>query len=72
MEITDLPKDLQRLLLAHWTPDELRYQLQEPEYFFDQVVNPRLDYLRRNGEDAPRIRVSRSPTGEPRVLLLPA
>ena len=71
MEITDLTKDLQRLLLSHWTPEELRYQLQEPEYFFDQVVTPRLDYLRRNGQDAPRVRFSRTTSGEPRVLLLP-
>ena len=71
MELTDLSKDLQRLLLEHWTRAELRDLLQEPEYFFDQVVNPRMDYLRRNGQDAPRVRLQRTASGEPRALLLP-
>jgi hypothetical protein len=71
MELADLSKDIRRLLLAHWTERELRECLAEPEYFFDQVVKPRLDYLRRQGEDTPRIRFTRSPAGEPRVLLLP-
>jgi hypothetical protein len=71
MEITDLSKDIRRLLLAHWTERELREGLVEPEYFFDQVVSPRLEYLRRQGEETPRIRLSRTPAGEPRVLLLP-
>lgn len=71
MELADLTKDLQRLLLSHWTREELQFQLQVPEYFFDQVVSPRLDYLRRSGQDAPRVRLQRSPTGEIRVLLLP-
>lgn len=71
MELSDLNKDLRRLLLAHWTERELRESLAEPEYFFDQVVTPRLDYLRRQGADAPRVRFSYSPAGEPRVLLLP-
>ena len=71
MELADLSKDIRRLLLSHWTERELSESLQDPEYFFDQVVNPRLDYLRRLGEEAPRIRFTRSPAGEPRVLLLP-
>lgn len=71
MELADLPKDIRRLLLSHWTERELSSSLQEPEYFFDQVVNPRLEYLRRQGEEMPRIRFTRSPAGEPRVLLLP-
>ena len=71
MDLTDLSKDLRRLLLAHWTERELKESLGDPEYFFEQVVVPRLDYLRRQGEEVPRVRFSRSPAGEPRVLLLP-
>jgi hypothetical protein len=71
MELTDLSKDIQRFLLQHWTRSEIDSRLQDPEYFFDQVVTPRLDFLRRSGEEAPRIRFQRSPTGQPRVLLLP-
>ena len=71
MDLTDLNKELRRLLLAHWTERELKESLSDPEYFFEQVVVPRLDYLRRQGEEVPRIRFSRSPAGEPRVLLLP-
>jgi hypothetical protein len=71
MELADLSKDIRRLLLAHWTEPELQSSLQDPDYFFDQVVNPRLDYLRRQGEYAPRLRVQRTPAGETRVLLLP-
>ena len=71
MDLTDLSKDIRRLLLAHWTERELKESLSDPEYFFDQVVSPRLDYLRRQGEDTPRVRFTRTPTGEPRVLLLP-
>lgn len=71
MEIADLSKDLRRLLLVHWTERELRESLREPQYFFDQVVTPRLDYLRRQGEEAPRVRFMLSPAGEPRVVLLP-
>ena len=51
MELADLNKDLRRLLLSHWTERELRESLVEPEYFFDQVVSPRMDYLRRQGHD---------------------
>ncbi len=71
MELADLSKDIRRLLLAHWTEREILANLADPAYFFEQVVNPRLDYLRRQGEDAPRIRFSYTPAGEPRVLLLP-
>lgn len=71
MDLADLSKDIRRFLLRHWTEQELRNSMSDPEYFFDQVVTPRLEYLRRQGEDAPRIRFSRSPAGEPRVLLLP-
>ena len=71
MQLTDLSKDLQRLLLEYWTIDELNSRLIDPEYFFDQVANPHLDYLRRNGQDAPRIRFQRTVTGIPRALLLP-
>ena len=71
MDLTDLSKDIRRLLLQHWTEREIRESLREPEYFFDQVVTPRLDYLRRQGQDAPRIRFSRTPTGQGRVRLLP-
>lgn len=70
MELSDLSKDVQRLLLEHWTRKELDDRLKEPEYFFDQVVNPRLDYLRRTGEAAPKVRLVRTPTGELRALLL--
>ncbi len=71
MDLKDLSKDVQRLLLEHWTMDEINARLEDPEYFFDQVVAPRLDYLRRSGEYQPRLRFQRTPTGEPRILLLP-
>lgn len=71
MHITDLPKDLRRLLLTHWVENEINSLLQDPEYFFDQVVNPRLDYMRRTGAEVPRVRLQRSPTGEFRAILLP-
>ena len=69
--LSDLSKDVRRLLLRHWTETEIESRLEDPDYFFDQVVAPRLDYLRRNGEDVPRLRFQRGPTGIPRVLLLP-
>lgn len=71
MELADLTKDVQRLLLTHWNEGELSERLQDPDYFFEQVVIPRLDYLRRQGDDAPRLRFSRSPAGEPRIVLVP-
>lgn len=70
MEMSDLNKDLRRLLLRHWTAKELESRLQDPEYFFDQVVTPHLEYLRRSGEDVPRVRLQKTPAGELRVLLL--
>ena len=71
MQLTDLSKDVRRLLLQHWTESEIESRLKDPDYFFEQVVMPRLDYLRRSGEDAPHIRFQRTPTGPPRILLLP-
>jgi hypothetical protein len=72
MHISDLAKDLRRLLLSHWSEEEINSLLFEnPEYFFDHVVNPRLDYLRRLGKDAPRVRLQKTPTGELKALLLP-
>ena len=71
MDLSDLSKDVRRLLLSHWTENELADCLRDPDYFFDQVVKPRLDYLRRQGEETPRIRFMRSPAGEPRISLLP-
>lgn len=72
MHLTDLPKDLRRLLLSHWSEKEVNELLfQDAEYFFDQVVNPRLDYIRRSGQEAPRVRLQKTPTGEFKALLLP-
>ena len=71
MHLSDLAKDAQRFLLEHWTRSEIEDRLQDPEYFFDQVVNPRMDYLRRLGEVVPRFRLQKTPSGELRVLLLP-
>ena len=71
MQLTDLSKDLQRFLLQYWTRQEVEFHLPDPEYFFEHVVNPHLAYLRRNGEETPRIRFQRTLAGEPRVLLLP-
>jgi hypothetical protein len=59
------------MLLQHWTEKEISSQLHDPEYFFDQVVNPRMAYLRRQGEDAPHFRTQRTPLGALRVLLHP-
>jgi hypothetical protein len=56
--------------LQHWTKVEIESRLSDPEYFFEQVVLPRLDYLRRQNEDTPRLRLQRTPQGELRVLLL--
>ncbi len=69
MELNDCPKNVRRFLLEHWTKNELDDQMRDPEYFIDQVVIPRLDYLRRQGEDVPRVRLKRSPTGEFSLLL---
>jgi hypothetical protein len=70
MELADLSKDVRRFLLQHWTKVEIESRLSDPEYFFEQVVLPRLDYLRRQNEDTPRLRLQRTPQGELRVLLL--
>ena len=69
MELSDLSKDLRRLLLAHWKEAEINDRLKDPDYFFDQIVIPRLDYLRRQGDDLPRLRKQRLATGELRVWL---
>lgn len=69
MQVTDLPKEARRILLAHWTEVEVNDRLQDPEYFFDQIVNPRFEYLRRNGTEAPRMRFQRTPNGIPQVLI---
>ncbi len=72
MHLTDLSKDLRRLLLSHWAEKEINELLfQNAEYFFDQVVNPRLDYLRRSGQDVPRVRLQKTPEGNYKALLLP-
>lgn len=70
MRITDLPKDVRRSLLQHWSALEIDDRLSDPEYFFDQVVNPHMNYLRRSGESAPTYRLQKTPTGELRVLLM--
>lgn len=70
MELSDLSKDLQRLLMAYWSKEELNDRLRDPEYFFDQVVTPHFEYLKRNGQEMPRLRLQKTATGEQRVLLL--
>lgn len=69
MELNDCPKDIRRFLLEHWTKGEIEMHMQDPEYFIDQVVLPRLEYLKRQGEDVPRIRLQKTPAGEFRLLL---
>jgi len=71
MHISDLSKDLQRFLLAHWMEKEINAHLQDPEYFFEHVVGPRLEYLRRKGDDVPRVRLQKTSSGEFRALLVP-
>lgn len=70
MELTDLSKDVRRFLLTHWTKPEIDHHLKTPEYFFEHLVAPRLEYLRRQGEETPRLRLQKLPSGELRVLLL--
>jgi hypothetical protein len=65
----DFSKDVRRLLLANWTEDEIRSHLSDPDYFFEHVVIPRMSYLRRQGQDVPKVRVSRTPAGVFRVVL---
>jgi len=69
MELNDCPKDIRRFLLEHWTKSELDSQMRDPEYFIDQVVIPRLEYLKRLGEDVPRVRLLKTPAGGFRLLL---
>ena len=69
MKIEDLNKDVRRLLLDHWTKAEIEDRLDNPEYFFDHVVSPRLDYLRKQGEEIPQLRSHRLPDGGFRVYL---
>jgi hypothetical protein len=69
MELTDLTKDVRYFLLKYWTKPELDSRLENPVYFFEQVVSPHIDFLRRSGESAPRLRLKRTPTGQLRVIL---
>lgn len=69
MQLNDLTKDIQRVLLAHWTVEEINDRLGNPEYFFEHVVNPRLKYLREQGQETPSLRLGRTPEGELLVLL---
>ncbi len=69
MDLNDLSKDVRRLLLSHWDRKEIEDQLSLPDYFFEQVVIPHLDYLRRAGEAVPIVRLKRSPTGALKVFL---
>ncbi|MCG3205867.1 MAG: hypothetical protein KCHDKBKB_02590 [Elusimicrobia bacterium] len=71
MRFDDFSKDVQRLLLSHWSAAEINDRLIDPEYFFDQVVIPRLDYLRRQGEEAPRLRIYHTPNGDLNVVVHP-
>jgi hypothetical protein len=71
MDLSDLHKDLQRFLLAHWKEEEINTLMADPDYFFDQVVLPHIEYLRRQGnDDVPRLRKQRTPAGEFRVWFL--
>ena len=69
MDITDLTRDVKALLLSHWTRDEINARLEDPRYFFEDVVIPRLDYLRQREEGIPTLRLKRSPKGELLVFL---
>jgi hypothetical protein len=69
MKVEDLSKDVRRLLMAHWTKAEIESGLPDPDYFFDQVVQPRLNYLRRQGEDIPPLRLYRTANGDLRIFL---
>ena len=71
IQITDLTKDIRKLLLEHWTEPEINQRLEDPEYFFNQVVTPRLKYLSQQGTPTPQIRFKRDPKGQPSVLLIP-
>ena len=69
MRITDLTKDVRRYLLQHWTEKEINERLEDPEYFFEHVVKTQMDHLRLMGEEVPRFRLKKSPTGEMIVLI---
>jgi hypothetical protein len=69
MKLEEFSKDVRRLLLEHWTKQEIEDRLQDPDYFIDHVVQPRLTYLRKQGEDIPTLRMDRSPDGRLRVYL---
>lgn len=69
MRLDDLAKDVRRLLLEHWTRQEIEDRLTDPDYFFEQVVQPRLDYLRGQGEEIPDLRLHRTPDGFLKVFL---
>ena len=69
MDITDLTRDVKTLLLSQWTKDEINSRLENPDYFFEQVVIPRLDYLRKRNEEIPILRLKRGPKGEFLVFL---
>ncbi len=69
MKLNDLNKDIRRLLLAHWTAAEIDDRLSDPEYFFAQVVIPRLEYLKRSGEETPVLRMAKTRDGDVRVFL---
>ncbi|MCB4756114.1 MAG: hypothetical protein LHV69_03625 [Elusimicrobia bacterium] len=70
MQLSDFTKDIQHLLLQHWTKSEIESRLEDPPYFFEHVVIPRLDYLRKSGETAPHLRLQQTPKGELRVILI--
>ncbi len=71
MQLSDFSKDVRKLLLEHWTFGEIESRLSDPAYFFEQVVLPRLAYLRRNGKDVPTLRLQQSPNNPLRVILIP-
>ena len=71
MQLNDLTKDIRRILLEHWTENEINSRLEDPEYFFEQIVNPHLLFLRRSGERIPLMRLKKNPKGETIVLLKP-
>ena len=70
MDLTDLTKDIQRLLLDHWSKKEINERLGlDPVYFVDQVANPHFSSLRRQGQAVPRLRLKKNPEGEFIILL---
>ena len=71
MELSDFSKDVKRFLLEHWSKAELTERLKDAPYFFEHVVLPRMEYLKRQGEDVPKIRLKQTPTGQLNVILNP-